>query len=314
MPYIESNGVKLHVQVLGGGTDGSGAKRPKIVMLHGLVIDNLSSWFYTLAHPAAQHADVHLADLRGHGRSEIAESGYHVADHVADLLGLLDAWEVDEPIHFFGNSFGCVVGLALAKQHPEKVASLFLIEAHFSVPGWGEQMAGTLALAAFGLDEVAVREYLATEADRKTSRLAKRTEKLFFGTTLIDDLKTETPIDWLEEVRCPVYAIYGSQSDILDRARELEAKVPDCTLEVVEDASHSLLIENAALIKARAFAWLNTHAGTSYEVEDVDPASREGALGTMGAPEAMEVLHQMAADNAHLLDERTVGVRAGSGS
>ena len=32
--------------------------RPKVVMLHGLVIDNLSSWYYTLAHPLALVADV----------------------------------------------------------------------------------------------------------------------------------------------------------------------------------------------------------------------------------------------------------------
>lgn len=309
MPYIQSNGLKFHVQVLGGGTDDSGAKRPKVVMLHGLVIDNLSSWFYTLGHPMAQQVDAHLVDLRGHGRTEIAEEGYHVVDHVQDLLGLLDAWEIDEPVHFFGNSFGCVVGLALAREYPEKVASLFLIEAHFSTPGWGEKMAGTLALAAFGLDEVAVREYLATEADRKTSRLAKRTEKLFFGTSLIEDLKTETPIDWLDEIKCPVFAIYGSQSDILDRAHELEAKVPECTLEIVANASHSLLIENAALIKARAFAWLNTHAGTDYVVEDIPVSSREGALGTMGAPDALEVLNQMAAENRHLLDENAIPTR-----
>ena len=302
MPYVQANGLKFHVQVLTEpAKDGETRPRPKAVMLHGLVIDNLSSWFYTLGHPLAQQTDVHLADLRGHGRTEIADSGYSVADHVADLLDLLEAWEIDEPIHFFGNSFGCVVGLALAKQHPEKVASLFLIEAHFSVPGWGEHMAGTLALAAFGLDEVAVREWLATEADRKTSRLAKRTEKLFFASTLIDDLKAESPIDWLSEIQCPVFAIYGSQSDILDRARELEAKVPQCTLEVVPDASHSLLIENSSLIKARAFEWLNTHAGTDYEVEEVVAKS----LGTMGAPEAIDALHQLRADNVHLLEEQS---------
>ncbi|MCD6641152.1 MAG: alpha/beta hydrolase [Nocardioides sp.] len=306
MPYLQANGLKFHVQVLGDPTAEPGAQRPKAVMLHGLVIDNLSSWFYTVAHPLAQQTDVHLADMRGHGRTQIADAGYSVDDHLADLLDLLDGWGIDEPIHFFGNSFGCVVGLALARAHPERVASLFLIEAHFSVPGWGEHMAGTLALAAFGLDEVAVRQYLATEADRKTSRLAKRTEQLFFHTTLIEDLKTEAPIDWLGEITCPVFAIYGSESDILDRARELEAKVPDCTLEVVADASHSLLIENSQLIRARAFEWLNSHAGTTYEVEEVAAKS----LATMGAPEAIDALHQFQSDNRHLLDERpTPGVK-----
>src|SRR5690606_7320076 len=141
------------------------------------------------------------------------------------------------------------------------------------------------------------------EADRKTSRLAKRTEKLFFGSTLIEDLKVEKPIDWLEEIQCPVFAIYGSQSDILDRAHELKAKVSDCTLEVVQDASHSLLIENSALIKARAFEWLNTHAGTDFEIEEVVAKN----LGTMGAIETMEALEQLKAENAHRLEGQSAG-------
>ena len=302
MPYVESNGLKFHVQVLSSASE-EGVKRPKAVMLHGLVIDNLSSWFYTLAHPMAKQCDMHLIDMRGHGRTEIPDSGYSVDDNVDDLVGLLDAWGIDEPIHFFGNSFGCVVGLALAKRHPERVASLFLIEAHFSVPGWGEHMAGTLALAAFGLDEVAVRTYLETEADRKTSRLAKRTEKLFFGTTLIDDLKVEPPIDWLDEISCPVFAIYGSESDILDRARELQAKVADCTLEIVPDASHSLLIENSALIKARAYEWMSKHAGVEFD--DAAEVAVAGAklLSATGATETLEALNQLRAENAHVLDD-----------
>lgn len=254
MPYLQANGLKFHVQTLAG--EGLGP-RPKVVMLHGLVIDNLSSWFYILAAPiAAAGFDVHLVDLRGHGRTEMPDEGYSVDQNVDDLVGLLDAWGVDEPVHFFGNSFGCVVSLALAHRHPERVASLFLIEAHFSVPGWGEKMAGSLELAAWGLDEDEVRKYLETEADRKTSRLAKRTEKLFFGTSLIADLKAEAPIDWLDRISCPVQAIYGSESDILDRARELETKVPDCRLEIVPDSSHSLLIERSTLIRERALAWL----------------------------------------------------------
>ena len=59
MPEIEANGLRFHVQHLtsdrpaaGDGEAGSGA-RPQVVMLHGLVIDNLSSWYYTLANPLA---------------------------------------------------------------------------------------------------------------------------------------------------------------------------------------------------------------------------------------------------------------------
>ncbi|MCB0970394.1 MAG: alpha/beta fold hydrolase, partial [Acidimicrobiales bacterium] len=159
MPVEEANGLRFHTQHLGHAADGDGP-RPQVVMLHGLVIDNLSSWYYTIANPVALVADVHLVDLRGHGRSEMPESGYTVADNVADLEALLDVWGVDGPVHLVGNSFGGVVALAYAHRHPDRVASLFLIEAHFAVEGWGEHMAGSLALAAFGLDEDAVQAWL----------------------------------------------------------------------------------------------------------------------------------------------------------
>lgn len=148
------------------------------------------------------------------------------------------------------------MSLALAHRHPERVASLFLIEAHFAVEGWGEHMAGSLALAAFGLDEDAVQDWLDENADRKLSRLAKRSERFLAETTLIDDLQAEPPIGWLPEITCPTYAIYGSESDILDRARQLEAQIPGCELEIVADSSHSLLTEQSALVRKRALAWI----------------------------------------------------------
>ena len=52
MPEVEANGLRFHVQHLTGG-EATGEPRPQVVMLHGLVIDNLSSWYYTLANPLA---------------------------------------------------------------------------------------------------------------------------------------------------------------------------------------------------------------------------------------------------------------------
>lgn len=256
MPEVAANGLRFHVQVIRHPDADGGAHHPPVVMLHGLVIDNLSSWYYTLAHPLALVADVHLYDLRGHGRSEMPATGYTVADNVEDLVALLDGWGITEPVHLFGNSFGGVVSLAMAHRHPERVASLFLVEAHFAVEGWGEHMAGSLALAAFGLDEGAVQDWLAENADRKLSRMAKRSERFLSETSLIDDLQAEEPITWLADIACPTYALYGSESDILDRARELEAKVPGCELEVVPGSSHSLLTEESALVRERALTWL----------------------------------------------------------
>ncbi|MCA9678817.1 MAG: alpha/beta fold hydrolase, partial [Myxococcales bacterium] len=110
-------------------------------------MDNLSSFYFTLANPvAAAGADVVLYDLRGHGLSGRPAAGYAVPDLVADLAALLDALDVARPVHLVGNSVGGTIVLAFAAAHPERVASLALIDAHDGAEGWAAQMTATLAL------------------------------------------------------------------------------------------------------------------------------------------------------------------------
>ncbi len=261
MPHVDANGLRFHMQRLGSDGDAD-PSRPRVVMLHGLVADNLSSFYYTIANPIGLVADTYLYDLRGHGRSEVPETGYTVADHVDDLAGLLEEWGIDEPVHLVGNSFGGVVALAFTHRFPHRVASLVLIEAHFATEGWGEHMAGSLALAAFGLDEDGVKEWLEENASRKVSRLARHSERLFMETSLIDDLQRERPFTHkaLGGIRCPTLAIYGEGSDILDRAHDLQAYVPDCELHIVPGCTHSVLFEATGFVRERTLAWVTRPA------------------------------------------------------
>src|SRR5438552_5849704 len=123
MADVVANGVRHHVQRLGRG-------ERTVVFVHGLVMDNLSSFYFTLANPIAEGAEVILYDLRGHGLSERPASGYSVASLVADLAALLDALAITRPVALVGNSFGGLVALAFAAAHPERVERLVLIDAH----------------------------------------------------------------------------------------------------------------------------------------------------------------------------------------
>ncbi|MDQ1441189.1 MAG: hypothetical protein QOG97_1417, partial [Acidimicrobiaceae bacterium] len=88
MADVVANGVRFHVQQL-TPPQGRSAETPAVVFIHGLVMDNLSSFYYTLANPcAAAGADVMLYDLRGHGLSERPPLGYALEDSVDDLVGL----------------------------------------------------------------------------------------------------------------------------------------------------------------------------------------------------------------------------------
>ena len=251
MADVVANGVRHHVQRLGAGANKT------VVFVHGLVMDNLSSFYFTLANPVAAHAEVILYDLRGHGLSDRPPRGYAVSDFVADLAALLP----DRPVHVVGNSFGGVVALALAAAHPARVASLALIDAHDGTAGWAAQMAATLALKGDARDAkiaASFQHWLGRHSEKKRTKLARHAEALVEHTTLVADLRGSPPLDEpaLRAVACPVLAIYGADSDVRARGEALARILPRCELAIVPGATHSVLWEQTALVRGRIVEWI----------------------------------------------------------
>src|SRR5205807_7670875 len=156
---VAANGITFHLQRLRRQSDDwvPDAKGPVVVFLHGLVIDNLSSLYYSLANPGAQvGADAILYDQRGHGLSERPPSGYRIEDSVADLGRLLENLEVAGPVHLVGHSYGASVALRAALAEPARFASLVLVEPHCAEThdggDWVEDVADMLTACALVLE------------------------------------------------------------------------------------------------------------------------------------------------------------------
>jgi pimeloyl-ACP methyl ester carboxylesterase len=66
-------------------------------------------------------------DLRGRGLSEKPASGYSVAHHCRDIVGLMDDLQM-ETVVVMGHSLGAVIALALAAEHPRRVERLVLFD------------------------------------------------------------------------------------------------------------------------------------------------------------------------------------------
>ncbi len=64
-----------------------------------------------------------LVDLRGHGRSDRPDSGYHMDDMAGDVIGVMDQLSL-ERAHVVGSSLGAEVGLSMAANYPQRVHSL----------------------------------------------------------------------------------------------------------------------------------------------------------------------------------------------
>ena len=268
MAEIRANGVRFHVQQLsppGGAGEGAAAEAadaPTVVFVHGLVMDNLSSFYYTLAGPAvAAGARVILYDLRGHGRSERTAGCYSARDGVADLCALLDALGVTRPVYLVGNSYGGIIAARTAVAAPERVAGLVLIEAYCAGAGgaaWLEDMTNTLTVAALGLEYDRVQDRLGGPGQRKVALLARHADALLNDTSLIDDLAAERPLGLAElaGIDCPVLGVFGERSELVAAASDLRCHVRDCRVEILPGLAHTVLQEATGTLRDILADWL----------------------------------------------------------
>jgi pimeloyl-ACP methyl ester carboxylesterase len=256
---IRANGARFHVQLLPARPE---PQAPAVVFVHGLVMDNLSSFYYTLAGPvAAAGARVILYDLRGHGRSERTPGHYSTRDGAADLCALLDALDEKEPVYLVGNSYGGLIAARTAVCAPERVAGLVLIESSCAGPAasaWIEEMANTLTVAALGLEYDRVQDQLRALGRRKLARLAAHADALLNGTSLIEDLSTERPLagQELASITCPVLGVYGERSELVTAADDLRRHVPDGRIEILPGLAHTVLREATGPLRDIITAWL----------------------------------------------------------
>jgi pimeloyl-ACP methyl ester carboxylesterase len=92
-----------------------------IIFLHFSGV-NLMMWQRIIPY-FQDHYRLILVDLRGHGKSDKPETGYHIDEMARDVIGIMQHLKL-ERAHIVGSSLGAEVGLSIAANYPEKVISL----------------------------------------------------------------------------------------------------------------------------------------------------------------------------------------------
>ena len=118
MPILANNGLRLNYISAGEGVD--------VVMVHGLA-SSLAFWYSGTILPLRHHYRVTAFDLRGHGYSSMPPSGYTHMHMAEDLAVLVDRLGL-EKFHLVGHSFGGLVSISYALQHPQRLRSLVLAD------------------------------------------------------------------------------------------------------------------------------------------------------------------------------------------
>ena len=236
MPLETHRGLSFHVQDLGSG--------PPVVMLHGLLVGSMASWYFTAAPALAATHRVRLFDLRGHGKSERAKAGYDVPTMAGDLESIAARF-TDEPVDLVGHSYGAVVALHFAIHHPGRVKRLVLVEAPLPASRLQELDAflGMPPESMAGALPGVLQEALARKG-RQAARFVDALRFLATESSLFADLRRaeDIPDDALARVRCPVLCLYGSESSCLPVGRRVAAAIPNARL-VVMPGGHFLPIE-----------------------------------------------------------------------
>jgi pimeloyl-ACP methyl ester carboxylesterase len=259
MAEVVANNLRFHLQRLD-----QHARRGQgpVVFVHGLVMDNLSSWYFTAGTRLANQREVLLYDLRGHGKSQRPAHDYTLPTMVADLRAILQQLHIEAPVGLVGNSFGGLLALAFASAFPERVERLMLVDAHYGAQGWAEEMAATLALQGEAADRRiadSFKGWLGRHSARKTTRLAQTARDLVYNTSLVADLKKARALDAeaLGRIHCPVLAIYGEASDLRQGADHLAEHLPDCHVRIYQGCTHSVLWEATERVITEICDWFS---------------------------------------------------------
>ena len=124
-----------------------------ILLQHGYARSS-RFWYGWLPH-LARFYKVVRPDLRGHGESPVdfdPATQSTLVGYVDDVLAVLDDLNLDA-VHYCGESFGGVIGMALAAEHPERVRTLSMV----SSPVYQNQKSQEAYAAGFPTREEALR-------------------------------------------------------------------------------------------------------------------------------------------------------------
>jgi pimeloyl-ACP methyl ester carboxylesterase len=269
---VPTGEVRLHVAELG---DEGG---PPVLLVHGWP----QSW-WCWRHVAALLARdfrVVMADLRGHGWSEAPAGGYEKERLAADLVGLLEALELDR-VGYVGHDWGAFIGYLISFAAPERVRALLTLSIPHPWPSRHDRL-NPRRLAAFAyqlplaspLGGAIARRELATRVLKAASAGAPfderdlevyestmgsergaRTTVAMYRTFVLRELVPIARGRYAEaRLEMPSRLLVGSRDPIVRGAdlRGAERNAPRLEVERVPGAGHFLPEERPDLVADRA--------------------------------------------------------------
>ena len=262
MPTVRANDIDIAYSDQGSGD-------VPIVLLHGFPLDK--RMWEPQAEALSGEFRVIAPDLRGHGESQVTPGPYTMELLADDLNAFLDALGVGQVV-LGGFSMGGYVAFAFYRKHPERVASLMLLDTR-PQPDSEEAKGGRETMA-----QLAESEGAAPIAERLVPRLlcadtvANRQVVVDCVTTMITECSVEgiagdlrgmalrgDSSDLLPNIGVPTLLVVGDQDVITPPAesQNMAAVIPNATLVEVSGAGHISNLENPEAFTAAIHDFLH---------------------------------------------------------
>ncbi|MHB1427496.1 MAG: alpha/beta fold hydrolase [Rhodocyclaceae bacterium] len=244
---IHANGIDIHYEISGKG--------PWVTLAHSLATD-LTLWD-ELATVLATRFSVLRYDARGHGRSSAPEGPYDFPMLVGDLVGLLDALKIRRT-HFVGLSMGGMLGQHFALAHPGRLDKLVIASSTSRVPPegralWDERIAVARTQGMQAHVESTLARWFTAPWRAAHPQVMARIGALVAATPVAGfagwgaAICTLDLTERLGAIKAPTLVVCGADDPGTPPAanRAIAAVIPGARLEIVPNASHQLVIEQA---------------------------------------------------------------------
>ena len=211
-------------------------------------------------------------DTRGHGGSSAPEGEYDMDELVADVIGLLDALEVDK-FHWVGLSMGGMIGQGLGIYHSDRLLSLCLCDTMARVPEdllpvWVNRLKtcrehGMESMVDSAMERWFTENYRSGEPTKEYLEVEEQIQNTPLAGYIgcCHAIMNFNYLDRLETIRTPTHIIVGDQdfATPVSEARAMHERIPGSSLEIIPGAAHFSNVEQSEIFDRSLSTFLEQH-------------------------------------------------------
>jgi pimeloyl-ACP methyl ester carboxylesterase len=264
MPFVTSNGVKIHFEIEGQG--------PPLVLQHGYsnTMDNWRLNGYT-KELGKSHTLI-LLDARGHGGSDKPHDdvSYNYRLFIEDIVAILDSLNFHRA-HYFGYSMGGKIGFHIPLYAPDRFYSLVLGGSAYPKPGVEATENKTLVFLREAITqaiqknpEKPMEAYVADLEKKwgpmlpeaKAQSLANDALAMLAVNHALGETPGPAPEEVLPKVKLPVLIYAGEADPILSASKTCAGRIPNSNFFSLPGLDHSQTFQHSELILPRVKKFL----------------------------------------------------------